>query len=248
MDQASVNPPRHFLPHQHACRRFKEKAITDVPLIAKKIAQAINAMGYLQSRIPLVIFGCVSSSSLCCGFATIQFVRTDGVSPAHQHAHRHSFGAMIGLHVARILKADYDYVPKQLIFAGCRPLHHWGWPMNYYREDDEEMVQEMVKCGGMTPAMAKDKALIAMVLPAIKMDHLCMDKYKFDPNAEKVEAPILAIGGDVDPRCPPEQLPEWDRYTSNQCDVRVFPGGHFFIKDKEADLLAWISKTLVADA
>ncbi len=30
---------------------------------------------------------------------------------------------MIGLHVARILKADYNYVPKQLIFAGCRPLH-----------------------------------------------------------------------------------------------------------------------------
>jgi hypothetical protein len=94
---------------------------------------------------------------------------------------------MIGLHVARILKAEYNYVPKQLVFAGCRPLHvrtffgrplawpghgrssrvithlsvrilffrqmcvceqRWGWPMNYYREDDDEMVDEMVKCGG----------------------------------------------------------------------------------------------------
>jgi len=89
---------------------------------------------------------------------------------------------MIGLHVARILKADYSYVPKQLIFAGCRPLHvrapasdcrlswpplfnqnsqldpffphlppalqHWGWPMNYYRENDDDMIQSMVDCGG----------------------------------------------------------------------------------------------------
>lgn len=158
----------------------------------------------------------------------------------------------------------------------------WGFPMNYHREDDDEMVQEMVKCGGMTPAMAKDKALIAMVLPAIKvrpsvplplphnrtakpmhvtpltpppthpstnvqMDHLCMDKYKFDPTAEKVAAPIFAIGGDVDPRCPPEQLPEWDQYTSSTCEVQVFSGGHFFIKDKETELLSWISKTLTAD-
>lgn len=186
-------------------------------LIAKKIAQAVDVMGYLQSRIPLVIFG-------------------------------HSFGAMIGLHLARILKTDYNFVPKQLIFAGCRPLHRWGFPMHYHREDDDEMVEEMVKCGGMTKEMAKDKALIAMVLPAIKMDHLAMDKYKFDPNAEKVEAPIYAIGGDVDPRCPPEQLPEWDQYTSNKCEVQVFPGGHFFLQEKQADLLAWITKTLTDTA
>ncbi len=37
---------------------------------------------------------------------------------------------------------------------------------------------------GMSKEMAKDKALIAMVLPAIKMDHLAMDKYKFDPNGK----------------------------------------------------------------
>jgi surfactin synthase thioesterase subunit len=63
-----------------------------------------------------------------------------------------------------------------------------------------------------------------------------------------VEAPVYAIGGDVDPRCPPEQLPEWEQYTSGKCEVQVFPGGHFFIKDKEGDLLAWIHKTLTADA
>jgi medium-chain acyl-[acyl-carrier-protein] hydrolase len=89
----------------------------------------------------------------------------------------HSFGAMIGLHVARTLQKDYDYIPKQLVFAGCRPLHRWGWPMNYYKEDDGEMVQSLVDCGGMTKEMAKDKTLIAMVLPAIKMDHLGMYIY-----------------------------------------------------------------------
>lgn len=91
--------------------------------------------------------------------------------------------------------------------------------MNYYREDDAEMVQEMVNCGGkpiipststidekrpglthttdwilkntgMTPDMAKDKNLIAMILPAIKADHLAMDKYVFDPNGKSL--PILS--------------------------------------------------------
>jgi medium-chain acyl-[acyl-carrier-protein] hydrolase len=35
----------------------------------------------------------------------------------------HSFGAMIGLHLARIMKKEYDYTPKMCIFGGCRPLH-----------------------------------------------------------------------------------------------------------------------------
>jgi hypothetical protein len=35
----------------------------------------------------------------------------------------HSFGAMMGLHVARTLKKQFDYVPRLLVFAGCRPLH-----------------------------------------------------------------------------------------------------------------------------
>lgn len=76
------------------------------------------------------------------------------------------------------------------------------------------------------------------------MDHLAMDKYVLDESAEKVEAPIWAIGGDADVRCPQEQLPEWDRYTTSTCQVQVFPGGHFFLKEKEADLLAWLGKVL----
>lgn len=55
-------------------------------------AQAIEAMGYLESRIPLVIFG-------------------------------HSFGAMLGVSIARTLERDHNHVPKLLVFAGCRPLH-----------------------------------------------------------------------------------------------------------------------------
>jgi surfactin synthase thioesterase subunit len=76
-----------------------------------------------------------------------------------------------------------------------------------------------------------------------------MDKYQFDENAEKVKAPIWAIGGDVDPRCPKEQLPEWDTYTEGKCEVNVFPGGHFFLKDNktEGELLGWLSKTVIEE-
>lgn len=37
----------------------------------------------------------------------------------------HSFGAMIGLHVARVMKQEYNYVPKVCVFGGCRPLHRY---------------------------------------------------------------------------------------------------------------------------
>ena len=73
--------------------RFKDKGMTDVHLIVRRIAQAINICGFLESEIPLVIFG---------------------------HA---QFGCLLSLHLTDILKKDYNFVPKQLVLAGSRPLH-----------------------------------------------------------------------------------------------------------------------------
>jgi len=86
--------------------------------------------------------------------------------------------------------------------------------------------------------------LISSVLAGIKMDHLCMDKYVLDESADKVEMPLWVIGGVDDPRSPPEQLPEWERYTTSTVQIKTFPGAHFFLKEKEADLLAWLSKVV----
>jgi len=171
-DLKTVEVVKVELPARNA--RFNDKPIHDVNLLAKKIAQACSVLGYYASQIPLVIFG-------------------------------HSFGAMVGLHVARVMKQEYNYVPKMCVFGGCRPLHRyvggikgrgeymarkdeawdenkinvdqatlqtivhftlytstfqkprWGFPMSYYKEDDDEMIQSMVDCGGMTKEMAKDK-------------------------------------------------------------------------------------------
>ena len=97
--------------------------------------------------------------------------------------------------------------------------------------------------------------------------------FPYTHTAEQVTAPILALGGDVDPRCPPEQLPDWAPYTTagtsslrpplfpyhihhppfpsisslslhTDCEVKVFPGGHFFLKDKEAELLSYLTEKI----
>jgi hypothetical protein len=46
------------------------------------------------------------------------------------------------------------------------------------------------------------------------------------------------------------QLPEWQQYTIRDCPVKVFQGGHFFIKDRESEVRSlrrcrgWTSHTL----
>ena len=71
-----------------------------------------------------------------------------------------------------------------------------------------------------------------------------MDKYVLDESADKVEMPLWVIGGVDAPRSPPEQLPEWERYTTGTVQIKTFPGGHFFLKEREGDLLAWLSKVV----
>ena len=47
---------------------------------------------------------------------------------------------------------------------------------------------------------------------------------------DRIEAPLLLLGGDLDPRCPPRQMPRWPRRLRARgqvCDSVVYPDeGH----------------------
>lgn len=102
---------------------------------------------------------------------------------------------------------------------------------------------------GMTNEMAKDVGLIARVLPAIKADHLAMDRYVLnteggciagsaaltvDPQAlllssprcagGPLKSPILYLGGDADPRAPVDLVKDWQLYTHEPLEVRPLIG------------------------
>src|SRR3954466_4599453 len=44
-----------------------------------------------------------------------------------------------------------------------------------------------------------------------------------------LDVPMLVLGGTEDTAVSASQLMEWRQYTTRDCSVRQFPGGHFFV-------------------
>lgn len=62
--------------------------------------------------------------------------------------------------------------------------------------------------------------------------------------AEPLACPILALGSEQDARVPAEETKEWAKFTAAEFEYRIFPGGHFFLKPLEKEVIAHISSVV----
>ena len=71
----------------------------------------------------------------------------------------------------------------------------------------------------------------------IRADFELVETYAFEP-ARLLECPIFAYGGFEDNHVTPQSLAGWKQHMvqSAFCKVRMFPGGHFFLQDRIADV------------
>lgn len=56
--------------------------------------------------------------------------------------------------------------------------------------------------------------------------------------------PVTAYTGDADPGVPVPDVAAWADLAAGEFDVRVFPGGHFYLVDRGTEVVADISERL----
>jgi surfactin synthase thioesterase subunit len=52
-----------------------------------------------------------------------------------------------------------------------------------------------------------------------------------------VSCPVTALIGEDDPRVTITEVGAWAGHTTSGFDLRTFPGGHFYLVDRAADVL-----------
>ena len=52
------------------------------------------------------------------------------------------------------------------------------------------------------------------------------------------------LTGDADPVTTLDEAHDWRRHTTGECDVRVYPGGHFYLNDHADDVIRLIGAEL----
>jgi len=147
----------------------------------------------------------------------------------------HSMGATLAFEVARRMEADGAEVSR--LFASGRRAPSRHRDERVHQRDDDGLVEELKLLAGTDAAVLGDEEILRMVLPAIRSDYTAIETYRCDAQ-ETVAAPITALTGDSDPKTTLDEAEDWRRHTTGAFDLKVFPGGHFFLSSQAPAVLA----------
>ncbi len=141
----------------------------------------------------------------------------------------HSMGGLLANEIARSLRRHNHRMPRLLVLSGCRPPHTIIVKEPLHTLPDGELVAVLQdRYGGIPPAVRDNPELQKLLLPALRADFQMIESYTC-ADEPPLDVPMLVLGGTEDPAVSASHLMEWRRYTTQDCSVRLLPGGHFFL-------------------
>ncbi|MGW6599062.1 thioesterase II family protein [Streptomyces sp. NPDC055036] len=157
----------------------------------------------------------------------------------------HSMGATIAFEVARRFEADGGELSH--LFASGRRAPSRHRDERVHQRDDDGLVAELKLLSGTDTALLGDEEILRMILPAIRSDYRAIETYRCDP-ATTVRVPISALTGDNDPKTTLDEAEDWRGHTTGAFDLKVYPGGHFFLSSQAPAVIALLRKHLATRA
>ncbi|BCB82715.1 thioesterase II family protein [Phytohabitans suffuscus] len=154
----------------------------------------------------------------------------------------HSMGATVAYEVALRLE-EAGAPPLTLLFASGRRSPSSYRPESVHLRDDRGIVTELQLLGGTEARLVNDPEVLAMALPALRADYRAIETYSHVPE-RSLRCPVLVLIGDSDPRVTLDEAKRWAGHSTGPWELRVFPGGHFYLVPRSAEVIAVIAEKL----
>jgi surfactin synthase thioesterase subunit len=108
---------------------------------------------------------------------------------------------------------------------------------------DKALIAELTSLGGTDASLLRDPELLKLFLPALRADYSVLGAYR-RAEGGPLSCPIIAMVGDQDPQVSPAEAEEWAAETNAGFELRVYPGGHFYLADQAPAVTAAIEDDL----
>lgn len=148
----------------------------------------------------------------------------------------HSMGASLAYEVALRLE-NLHGVKAEGMYVSCRKAPHKVTPDTLDLSDDEAVIRQVHRLGGTDTALLDDPDLRDLLLPSIRADFRIVKDYGPRP-ALPVSCPIVGYLGDRDPDVSVADMQAWADVTTGDFDLCVLPGGHFYLAEQQAAVIA----------
>jgi surfactin synthase thioesterase subunit len=158
----------------------------------------------------------------------------------------HSCGALLAFEVARALQVRGGPTPVHLFVSGQASPEAAKQGPELHRLSEEDFRTEVLGLGGFDEEVAADDEVMEALLPVVLADFRLWERHPIAP-VPRLNAPITAFTGQADHRAPLKSIEGWRAHTNAAFETRLFPGGHFYLFDSDAnvELPEFIANTLL---
>jgi surfactin synthase thioesterase subunit len=154
----------------------------------------------------------------------------------------HSMGAVLAYEVAMRMQ-DARLPPPVHLFASGRRAPSRYRDERVHQQSDARIVSELRTLSGTNAAMLADPEVLEMIMPAVRSDYRAVETYRHDPG-RKLDCPVTVLTGESDPRVSIDEACAWDEHTTGPTELKVLPGGHFFLIDQSGHVIAILTQKL----
>jgi surfactin synthase thioesterase subunit len=156
----------------------------------------------------------------------------------------HSMGAVLAFEVARRFEQRLNH-PLEMLFVSGRRASAEPGEEAIDPTDDDALLAEIRKLSGTDHRLLGYEDMLHMILEPLRADYLALNSYVPAPGPV-LRTPITALTGASDPRTTETGANAWRDRTTGAFDLRVFPGGHFFVSEHQKAVTTFITEKLSA--
>ncbi|MEV6163202.1 alpha/beta fold hydrolase [Streptomyces sp. NPDC052052] len=158
----------------------------------------------------------------------------------------HSMGSAVAYETALRLEERHSVVPRRLLVS-ARAAPHRVRRTGLHLRDDDELVAGVRRLGSYGSEVFDIPELRELLLPTLRADYRLIEDYRPASPTRPTRAPITAFLGTDDPGCDREAVLAWSELTrAGDFALRTYPGDHFYLAEREAELVADLTKDLEA--
>ncbi|MFG2846353.1 thioesterase II family protein [Kitasatospora sp. NPDC048296] len=151
----------------------------------------------------------------------------------------HSLGSILAFEVALRLQAA-GRTPAWL-FASGYPAPSRLRGGDVHLRGDAGVIDELRTVGGTDPVWLENTEFMQSVLPALRADYTAIETHERGDGA--LDCPLTMLTGDDDPHTTLDEARAWAEHTTTAFDLRVFPGGHFYLDQHLPEIAELIAVT-----
>jgi medium-chain acyl-[acyl-carrier-protein] hydrolase len=156
----------------------------------------------------------------------------------------HSLGALLCFETARSLRRENLCWPAHLFVSATEAPHRRSPDELLSGLPKSELVKKLREFNGTPMELLQDDGFLELMLPTIRADFELFDTYEYHPEPP-LECPMTIYGGLEDQEVEAGRLAAWSEMTVGACEIRMFPGDHFYINSLRSIFLQTFASDLL---